>query len=280
MSRVFVVGSLNYDITHRVGDWPGAHAKVRSQACWSGPGGSAANTAYWLGRGGARVLMVGSVGDDDFGHRCIDSLDAAAVDTTWVRRTAGTSTGIASVLLCNDEKCIVTCGTGGAALPAALPPSTIVRSGDHVHLAAAPSSTLAGWVARVQASGASISVDWNGRDHRGVLERIDLSFMNHDELVRLPGTEGQPAASAVRLAALCGGQVVVTQGAHGASAYAAGGEHWFRPAVPVEVVDRTGGGDAFDAGFLLRWLGGASCDVCLDAGLALAAQVLQRRGTR
>lgn len=280
MRRHWVVGSLNHDITHRVPAWPAAHMKLRALACWSGPGGSAANTAYWLGRGGAAASMVGTVGDDPYGRRCIDSLAAAAVDTTWVRVLPDTPTPLASVLVCGDQKCIVTSGSGGDALPQALPPADAVRAGDHVHLSCPDSAALADWVRRVQAGGATLSVDWNGRDHRGAYGRIDVSFLNEDELARLPGLPGDVASAAAVVAAASGGRVVVTQGARGAGAWDPADGWCFRPTRAVTVVDRTGGGDAFDAGYLLRWLDGAPPEACLDAGLALAAEVVQRQGTR
>jgi sugar/nucleoside kinase (ribokinase family) len=52
------------------------------------------------------------------------------------------------------------------------------------------------------------------------------------------------------------------------------------PADPVEIIDGTGGGDAFNAGYLLAWSKGEDQETCLHQGLRLAAQVLQVRGTR
>jgi sugar/nucleoside kinase (ribokinase family) len=71
--------------------------------------------------------------------------------------------------------------------------------------------------------------------------------------------------------------VVVTLGDAGAEAYF-GGQRFFCAARRVNVVDRTGGGDAFDAGFLDAWLDRSALDACLERGLRSAALVLGQIG--
>jgi sugar/nucleoside kinase (ribokinase family) len=71
--------------------------------------------------------------------------------------------------------------------------------------------------------------------------------------------------------------VVVTLGDVGAEAYF-GGQRFFCKAPLVGIVDRTGGGDAFDAGFLDAWLGRCAVDACLERGLQSAAIILERPG--
>lgn len=68
---------------------------------------------------------------------------------------------------------------------------------------------------------------------------------------------------------------VVTLGAEGATACLPGGEVEYRPAIPTTAVDRLGGGDAFNAGFLYGWLefppGPHKLRRCLDWGVAAAS---------
>jgi sugar/nucleoside kinase (ribokinase family) len=75
--------------------------------------------------------------------------------------------------------------------------------------------------------------------------------------------------------------VAVSLGAEGAL-WASGTTVLHRPAVPAPVVDTTGAGDAFTAGLLAAWLADREGDPAraLDAGLALAADVVGRPGAR
>ena len=71
--------------------------------------------------------------------------------------------------------------------------------------------------------------------------------------------------------------VAVTLGDVGAEAYFRG-QRFFCKAHRVDIVDRTGGGDAFDAGFLDAWLGRCTLDTCLERGLQSAAIILGQLG--
>lgn len=71
--------------------------------------------------------------------------------------------------------------------------------------------------------------------------------------------------------------VVATLGDVGAEAYFKG-KRFFCKAHQVNIVNRTGGGDAFDAGFLDAWLGQCALNACLERGLRSAAMILGQPG--
>jgi sugar/nucleoside kinase (ribokinase family) len=96
-----------------------------------------------------------------------------------------------------------------------------------------------------------------------LLRIIDVFAPNSSEASQLTG-EIDPQKAAGRLAELCP-LVVVKCGAEGAYAQA-GTQCWYSPAIKVEVVDTTGAGDAFDAGFLAAQLRGEPVEVCLRYG--------------
>jgi sugar/nucleoside kinase (ribokinase family) len=95
------------------------------------------------------------------------------------------------------------------------------------------------------------------------LRLVDVFAPNQSEACQLTGDE-DPGRSAARLAEFCP-LVVVKAGAQGAYAHA-GGQAWHAPALPVDVVDTTGAGDAFDAGFLAALLQGEPVETCLRYG--------------
>jgi sugar/nucleoside kinase (ribokinase family) len=107
---------------------------------------------------------------------------------------------------------------------------------------------------------------------------VDLLFGSEHEMRRLTGC----ATLADCIAALSQkiGTLVITRGAEGAIAVERG-EQTEVPAVPVDkVVDTTGAGDLFAAGFLARRLRGHPLRACLEAGAIAAAEVISHFGAR
>jgi sugar/nucleoside kinase (ribokinase family) len=112
----------------------------------------------------------------------------------------------------------------------------------------------------------------------GWLDGVGLLLPNEEEACLLagePDPERAGAALAERFA-----EVVVTRGAGGAAWFGPGGGRAAVEPEPVAVVDSTGAGDAFAAGFLDAWLDGAQPRDALAAGCAVAARVVVRAGAR
>ena len=107
---------------------------------------------------------------------------------------------------------------------------------------------------------------------------VDLLFCNEDEALQLTGRtelENALAELSIKVPTL-----VVTKGPEGAIAIE-NGERISIPAAPVsEVVDTTGAGDLFAAGFLTARCKGASLERCLWTGAIAAAEVIQHYGAR
>jgi sugar/nucleoside kinase (ribokinase family) len=86
-----------------------------------------------------------------------------------------------------------------------------------------------------------------------------------------------------QLRVLCMGYqlVVIKRGTEAAIAAEAGtGRRWSVPVPEVEAIDSSGGGDAFLAGFLSRWLNGAEVKACLERAVALGARAVTQWGGR
>ncbi len=100
---------------------------------------------------------------------------------------------------------------------------------------------------------------------------VDLLLPNADELHALGGAEAVLRSV---------GAVASSAGADGAS-WADRTGRWTVSAPTVDVVDATGAGDAFDAGVLVAWLGGADREAALDARAARpGAAAVGRIGAR
>jgi len=107
---------------------------------------------------------------------------------------------------------------------------------------------------------------------------VDLLFANEDEALQLTGRTELGAALEQLKAKV--ETLVITRGAAGATAVR-GGETVSVPAAPVaEVVDTTGAGDLFAAGFLVARAKGAGLERCLRTGALAAGEVIQNFGAR
>ena len=104
-----------------------------------------------------------------------------------------------------------------------------------------------------------------------------ICFPNSDEAAILTGTEDREAQLAIL--AQHYPLVVVKRGAEGCEA-AAGAERWRASAPAVKVIDTTGAGDAFVAGFLAARLAGAAIEECLARAARAGAEATQFIGGR
>ncbi len=290
MTRILVVGDVVDDIVVRplgsVNTASDTEAEIRRTA-----GGSAANVAAWLGELGADVRFVGRAGVEGAArHR--EALAAYGVDA---RVTADPDAETATIVLNLDpagERTMFVDRAANARLsPTDLPPAVLDGIG-WLHLTGyslfdeAVRPAALDLLTRARAAGCGVSVDPSST---GFLERCgsdtflgwvapaDLLLPNLLEGRALTGLR-QPDAIAAALAERFPA-VVLTLGAEGALLVADDGTSRV-PAVPADVLDTTGAGDAFCAGFLSVWTAGRDPAAALAAGAAAAARAIEVLGAR
>jgi sugar/nucleoside kinase (ribokinase family) len=283
VTDLLVVGDVNPDLVLSGGDMEPRFGQQEA-IVESGRllvGGSASITACGAARLGVRVSLVGVVGDDTLGRFMLDSLDARGVDVGGIRIDPAMPTGVSVILSRGDDRAILTAlGTIGAVRI-----DDVEVSARHVHVSSLGlqpelATELPALAEKVHAAGATLSVDPN-QDPSGTwaldVSVVDVVFPNAAEARALAGVDDVSEAAAVLAAR--GPLVVVTLGAAGALAL--DGERLVRAsAPPVEVVDSTGAGDSFAAGFLAARLDGASVEHALRLGCACgAASVTALGGT-
>lgn len=114
MKRIYVLGSLNSDLTVRAPRVPEAGETVRGSDFLCTAGGKGANQAYAAAKLGADVCMAGAVGRDSFGDALIASLQKAGADVSCVRRDKAQATGTAVILVTEgDNRIILDAGANG-----------------------------------------------------------------------------------------------------------------------------------------------------------------------
>ena len=239
-------------------------------------GGSGAIFACGAARLGLSVGYVGVAGDDAVGRFVLDELAARGIDTSLCTVHASRPTGMSVILSSPGDRAILTAlGTIDALRAADVPAAALARA-RHVHVASlylqhALRPDVPRLFAAARRAGATTSLDtnWDPSERWETLEsalaETDVFLPNAAEARRIARTEDVDEA----LDVLAGrfGTVAVKLGADGAIA-GRGDERAAARAPTVDVVDTTGAGDTFGAGFLAGLLGGRSLAVALRLAVA------------
>ena len=292
MTSVVVAGDILVDIIVRIDAplAPGADSPARTVLRG---GGSAANVAAWLAASGGDVTLVGGIGDDELGRGQEAELRALGIRTR-LRTDPVRPTGTCVVIVTADGRRAMFADPGAGDLdPEDLPPDAFGPRA-HFHLSGyvlvRERSREAGLLALEMARAAdmSVSVDASSAARLAAvgpraflrwIEGVDLLFANQEAARVLTGLR-DPVAGARRLTASTVRAAVLRLGPAGALRASRSGSIERVPAEAAEVVDPTGAGDAFDAGFLAARLSGASPVDALTAGVHLAARAVSRVGAR
>jgi len=258
-------------------------------------GGSAANTIAGLACLGAKAGFVGRVADDRFGEVFTADLESLGVAFGGQAVTGGGGTGRCLILVTPDADRTMCTTLGVAAHLAASDLSEDMIAGSAVtylegYLWDEP--VAIGAIRRVieVAHGAGRKVALALSDsfcvdrHRAawrelVADHIDVLFGNEAEYRSLTGEAD--LAAACRSLARPGLTATVTRGEHGAWAFDGPGPLVAVDAQAVDpVVDTTGAGDLYAAGFLFGLVRGADLNTCARYGTLAAAEVISHLGAR
>jgi 2-dehydro-3-deoxygluconokinase len=267
-----------------------------------GVGGAESNAAIGVTRLGLRAAWIGRVGADEFGELVRSTLAGEHVDVSRAVVDPDAPTGLMVKGRRTSEAVDVryyrAASAGSRLRPDDLDPE-LIRSARVLHvtgitpaLSASAREAVRAAVAEARAAGVPVSMDVNYRRAlwppeqaaavlRETVEAADVLFATEAE-ARLfvdggPGAgSGDPAGPARALAALGPRHVLVKLGARGALEFSDGE---VRRAEPYRVteLDPVGAGDAFAAGWLADWLGGASpgrrlATACAAGACAVTAQ--------
>jgi sugar/nucleoside kinase (ribokinase family) len=249
-------------------------------------GGSGAIFACGAAKLGLRVAFAGVVGDDMFGRFMCDQLHAHGIDTSAVAVLPERSTGVTVVMSGREDRAMLTfAGTTGDLRRSVIGTDVLSRT-RHIHVssyflqrALAPELPALFREARDGEATTSLDPNWDpsGMWDNGLmalLPEVDVFLPNEVEALSMARISVVEDAIA-RLRSSGAGTVVVKTAGQGAVA-AQAGQTVAVAGIPTQVVDSTGAGDSFDAGFLAGFLGGQPLRRCLEIGNACGA--LSTRG--
>lgn len=253
---VIVVGGINSDFVLRGQYLPGPGQTVLCDSFFQGPGGKGANQAVAAARLGARVAIIGCVGNDDRGKSLIANLRREDVETRFITQTPKAVTGVALIMVDQSgEKSIGACMGANHKLSAidihhareALQNCKVLLMQFE-----APDPALVAAAKLARKAGAKIVLDPAPprKIPKQLLPLLDIIRPNSSEAEFLTGIKVEDRASARRAAnALMkkGLSAVALQAGNGADLFVWPGGEEYLPHFKVKSIDATGAGDAFAA---------------------------------
>jgi ribokinase len=289
--HVVVVGSINLDLVVRVARLPRPGETLLAQDLQTIPGGKGSNQAVAAARLGARVTMIGRLGDDPFGPRLRSSLEAESVGTEHVQSVENCPSGVAVIGVeeSGQNAIMIVAGANGRLTP------RDVQACEHVFQDAdvllvqleVPTATVEAAVVLAQRHGVPVILDpapAPAGPLSPTLSAVDILSPNQTEaeaLTACPVNTPQDAERAAHILLERGARnVVVKLGAWGALVCEPSGEAELVPAAPVDVVDTTAAGDAFTAALAVGLCQGMALREAARFGCAAGSLATTRAGAQ
>jgi sugar/nucleoside kinase (ribokinase family) len=292
--EAIVFGNVTLDIIcYPVNEVP-RHESISFDAVTVSPGGCGSNTAIGLAALGIPTGIVACTGEDDSADLLFRYWERVDVDPAYVRRMPGLTTGTSVGLIDDDyqPRFVHTSGANRVLRAGAISPKSYASHGlKHFHIAGffvLPNlfDDLTGKLAELQSLGITTSLDvvFNVRmdDPKlrealwKALPHLDFFMANAYEAFRLTGEKDQTKAASA-LVDRGAQNVIIKLGAEGC--YALGSSFsGIIPGISVDVVDTTGAGDAFAAGFIAAFLQDGDLRKACSMGNQAGAKICTRLG--
>jgi sugar/nucleoside kinase (ribokinase family) len=258
-------------------------------------GGSAANTLAGLAALGARCAFIGQVADDQLGEVFAHDIRAGGIAFSTPARGEEPPTARCLIFVTPDGQRTMNTFLGASQhLPAAALDPTAIAAASVLYLEGylwdpeEPRHAMRRAIEAARDAGRQVAftlsdgfvIARHGDDFRALIDagQIDILFANEHELAAL--TQCEDFHDGIAQLAPKVATLVVTRSEHGAHAVS-GGEHAQVAAEPVtKVVDTTGAGDLFAAGFLFGHVRGRPLAECLRMGAICAAEIISHYGAR
>lgn len=289
MKKILCIGDLALDVISQLKE-PINYGNDTASRISSHPGGQAANVATWITRTNSRAQLVARVGNDPVGFALISDLDKYGVEHLNLMHS-GRPTGVVVILVdANGERTMFPDNGANADLEVSdLPPlddfDGVYISG-YALLDFRSRDAVLAMIQKIKHAKKPIYFDPTTTGAMKVVSRqevlswvslMDGLLLNAEEALYLG--DAPDVETAGRNLTKYTPLVVIKLGSRGAMAI--NGTQSVRvPAVTTNVVDTTGAGDSFAAGFIPKWLETSDLQQALAAGTALAAKCVASVGAR
>jgi fructokinase len=253
-------------------------------------GGSVANSIVGLSQLGNKVGFIGKVSDDDFGDQYEKGLKKENVEYFYSKKKEELPTGTCLILVTPDsERTMCTfLGTAGKinendVRSEVIKESEIIFLEGYLWDEGEPKKAFDKAIGNANKVAMSLSdlfcVDRHKHHFLNLVKnKLDITFANEQEITSL--IEAKNFDEVIDFSKQLKKLVVITRGEKGAVAI--DGEEIFESKVKknLKIVDLTGAGDLFAAGYLHGFLNNLSINECLEKGTELSSKIIQKIGAR
>ncbi len=289
---IVVVGSMNLDLVCTANRIPAPGETVWGQRFQTFHGGKGANQAVAAARLGGNVRMIAKVGDDEFGRELLAGLIHDSIDVDDVGISPGVASGVALISVSRDgqNSIIVVPGANET-----LRPADLERYLPHLQSAGIILTQLEIPMETIEflcfaAKKAQVPLMLDPAPARSLspemLRCVTYLTPNETETLTLCGMKQQELGereafeAADELLHKGAANVILKMGARGALIASADGLRKIAPAIPVQVVDSTAAGDAFNGGVAMALMQGKTLEQAVEYGIAVSALSVTRAGAQ
>jgi fructokinase len=253
-------------------------------------GGSVANSIVGISQLGEKAGFIGKVSDDEFGNKYEEGLKRENVEYFYSKRKEELPTGTCLILVTPDsERTMCTfLGTAGKINENdidsnAIKKSEIIFLEGYLWDEGEPKKAFDKAINSANQVAMSLSDQFCVDRHKPhflelVKNKLDITFANEQEIISL--IEAKNFDEVINFSKQLNKIVVVTRGEKGA--VAVNGEEIFESDIQqnLNIVDLTGAGDLFAAGFLYGYINKSSIKECLEKATEMSSRVIQQIGAR
>jgi ribokinase len=284
MPNIVVVGSANTDMVVKSPRIPGPGETVIGDGFLMAAGGKGANQAVAAARLGARVTLVGCLGNDVFGDQAIAGYQREGINTSYIVRDPEAASGVALIIVdAQGENSIAVASGANARLSA----GDVERAADQISQAdvllvqlEVPMDAVRTAIELAHKAGVPVILNPAPAKEMdpGLLRMVTVATPNEHEIRVVVGQQDQETAISTMLDA--GTQtVLVTVGKRGV-VWACQGARTHIPAYRVQAVDTTAAGDAFNGGLACALGRGEAMADAIRYANAVAALAVTRMGAQ
>ena len=253
-------------------------------------GGSVANSIVGISQLGTKVGFIGKISNDEFGRKYEDGLKKENVEYFYKKKNETLPTGTCLILVTPDsERTMCTfLGTAGKINENdvdlnAISKSEMIFLEGYLWDEGEPKKAFNKAIKNANMVAMSLSDQFCVDRHKLeflnlVKNKLDITFANEQEITSL--IEAKNFDEVINFSKQLNNLIVITRGEKGAVAVK--GKEIFETAVQknLKIVDLTGAGDLFAAGFLHGYINKLSINQCLEKGTKMSSKVIQQIGAR